>query len=145
MISGTQRWFGKSEQVGYAGSRAVATESEAGSQAEAHEAVVRQQNTMASAGDDNRLLFDAENRGMRFSQTHGLVRHNFRFTPLLDGRQVDRAAMRQSPDALFTPLYRPPLSDAGRRLPSKERIAFFVVALQCKTCPMLSQSLRCHA
>ena len=120
------------------------TVSEAGSQAEVHEAVIQRQHAMASAGDDNRLPYDAEYRRMRFSQTHGLVCHAFRSTPFLDGRRVDRVATRQIPDALFTPLYRTHLSDAGHRLPRNEWIAFVVVALPYKTCPMLSQSLRCH-
>ena len=61
---------------------------------------------MPAEGDDDRLLLNRQDRGLRLLRTGRQVGHTLPLAPLGDRLLVDPLALRQRPQALMTMLYR---------------------------------------
>src|SRR6478752_5838574 len=70
------------------------------------EAIVERQQSMPAEGDDHRLLLDRQHGRSRLAWTGLEIRRRAPSLPLGHRLLVDAVALRQSPQALLTMLYR---------------------------------------
>src|SRR5579859_3922085 len=61
---------------------------------------------MLAEGDDDRLVFNREHRGLRILRSSRQVSDGCARFPLRDGLRVDAVALGEAPQALLTMLYR---------------------------------------
>src|SRR6187401_1637626 len=73
---------------------------------ESLEAVIERQQRVTPEGDDDRLVFQRQHRGMWLLWSRRQISHAAPLLPLRNRLLVDAIALRENPQALLTMLYR---------------------------------------